>query len=87
MLTIGWKTFLLLAGAIFLSGCESGVSSLVVSPPVIDYSDEVQQKAATEIESLGPACPRDAVYGGCSAVVRMVIDYGWMRDKLRAVKP
>ena len=76
--------FLLLASAMWLSGCESRVFDRLTVPPVLDYSPEVQTHAADEMAILGPPCPRDAVFGGCSAVKRFVLDYAWIRDKIRA---
>ncbi len=69
---------------VLLTGCEKANFSLITAPDVSYYSDEVQSHAADELETLGPACPRDAVYGGCSAVVRFVLDYLLMRDQTRA---
>ncbi len=78
-----WMPFLLLLSAMWLSGCEGRGSRSVVAAPLLDYSAEVQSHAADEMAVLGPPCPRDAVYGGCSAVKRLVLDYAWTRDKIR----
>ena len=53
-------------------------------PSLLHYSSEVQAHAADELQRMGPACPRDAVFGGCSAVRRFVLDYHWTRGKIRA---
>ena len=82
-----WRMLILLTSALLLSACGAGgFSSFVATPPVSQYSAEVQDLAADELEAMGPPCPRDAVYGGCSAVKRLVMDYGWMREQARAAK-
>jgi hypothetical protein len=53
---------------------------------VPDYSRQFQAKAAEEIERLGPPCAHDVVIDGCSAVLRLVIDYKQTRDKIRAIR-
>ena len=58
----------------------------IVTPPIVDYSDVVQGLAADELEQLGPPCARDVVVSDCSALARMVTDYGVLRDKIRASK-
>ncbi len=75
---------LLLVSAMLLSACEGRGFRSVVAPPLLDYSAAVQNHAADELATLGPPCPRDAVYGGCSAVKRFVQDYAWTRDQIRA---
>ncbi len=87
MIVRKWMPSLLLASAMWLTGCASAGSDRVATPPLLDYSDQVQQHAASELESLGPPCARDAVFGGCSAIKRFVLDYAWIRDKIRAAKP
>ena len=82
---IGWWQLSLLLPLMLCAGCETVVSNHVV-PPVILYEPEVQERAADELEQLGPPCARDTVYPGCSAVHRFVIDYQLMRDQIRAVK-
>lgn len=59
---------------------------VVVSPDVVAYSEAVQSHAADELERLGQPCPRDSVLADCSALARMILDYGKMRDQVRAVK-
>ena len=60
---------------------------VVVSPDVVSYSEMVQAHAADELERLGQPCPRDAIIADCSALSRMILDYGRMRDQVRAVQP
>ncbi len=78
-----WMPFLLLLSGMLLSGCARGDSSRVVAPTLLDYSAEVQNHAADELGTLGPPCARDAVFGGCSAIKRFVLDYAWVRDIIR----
>jgi len=59
---------------------------VIVAPPIVDYADAVQDLAADELERLGPPCARDTVIADCSALARMVTDYGVLRDKIRAAK-
>ena len=59
---------------------------IIVAPDVVDYSASVQDRAADELERLGEPCPADAVLADCSALARFVVDYGRMRDQVRAAK-
>jgi len=59
---------------------------VIVTPPIVDYADAVQDLAADELERLGPPCARDVVLADCSALARFVTDYGVLRDKIRAAK-
>lgn len=60
--------------------------AVIVTPPIVDYTSEIQTRAADEFEKLGPPCARDTVTENCSAVARFVMDYGTLRDKIRAAK-
>ncbi|HAY47066.1 MAG TPA: hypothetical protein DCY55_12410 [Gammaproteobacteria bacterium] len=60
---------------------------VVVSPDVVSYSEMVQTHAADELERLGQPCPRDSVLADCSAIARMIVDYGKMRDQVRVLQP
>lgn len=70
---------------LLLSACATASFEPVV-PPLVRYGPEVQAHAADELEALGPACPRDGVIADCSAVKRLVLDYLWLRDQVRAVE-
>ena len=59
---------------------------IVVAPDIVDYTAAVQDRAADELERLGKPCPADTVISDCSAVARFVIDYGRMRDQVRAAR-
>lgn len=60
--------------------------AVIVTPPIVDYTSEIQVRAADEFERLGPPCARDTVSENCSAIARFVMDYGTLRDKIRAAK-
>ena len=74
-------------GAYFdYKGAEKG-EPVIVTPPIEDYSKELQDAAAAEMKSLNGPCPRDTVIvANCSAVKRMVIDYGDLRQRIRAAR-
>ena len=58
-----------------------------MTPPIEDYTKELQAAAAAEMKSLNGPCPRDTVnVTDCSAVKRMVIDYGDLRQRIRAAR-
>jgi len=67
------------------SGCGEDASR-VVAPAPAAYTEAVQARAAEELAELSPPCPRDAVIDGCSALHRLVIDYGRLRERLRAMR-
>lgn len=69
----------------FLTACEITTFN-VYTPDIAEYSPEVQEQAANELDALGPPCAPDVVYEGCSAVKRLVVDYKFMRDQTRALK-
>ena len=69
---------------ILLSGCAK-VSSSQVLPDLANYNGAVQELAAFEMAQLPPPCPRDAVIPTCSAMKRMLMDYGDMRNQTRAI--
>ncbi len=70
------------------TGYETAVSktTTVKTPDLIRYHLTVQARAADELDSLGPPCPRDTVVEGSSAVYWLVIDYGFTRDQIRAAR-
>lgn len=61
-------------------------TKLILTPDILPYSEGVQEHAADELQKLGPPCPRDAVFGGCSAISRFVIDYRYMRQQTRKLR-
>ncbi len=74
-----WKRQLavLAIATIWLSGCATVSSDELGSvscPPVVEYSREVQTRAAEELELLPER----------SVVAEMIADYGVMRDQARA---
>ncbi|MDO5704248.1 MAG: hypothetical protein Q4G49_04125 [Paracoccus sp. (in: a-proteobacteria)] len=71
-----WKPGLIALGIAmtFSSGCAKAVSDHAACPPVVEYSREVQARAASEVEALPPG----AVIEG------MLADYHVMRRQARA---
>lgn len=64
-------------------GAKKG-EPVIVTPPIEAYSNDVQAAAAAEMKALAGPCPRDTVVGDCSVLKRMVIDYGDLRQRIRA---
>jgi len=65
-------------------GAKKG-EPVIVTPPIEAYSDNVQAAAAAEMKALAGPFPRDTViFTDCSAVKRMVMDYGDLRQQIRA---
>lgn len=81
-----WLLFPLLGLTVLAGGCATGGSSTVIAPEPAEYADAVQQRAAAELGGLPAPCPRNRVTEGCSAVHRLVIDYGQLRGQLRAAR-
>ena len=62
---------------LWLSACATGGSDArAVCPPIVEYSTTDQTRAAIELEAL----PDGAM------VVRMLSDYGVLRDQARACR-
>ena len=58
-----------------------------MTTPIEDYSKELQAAAAAEMKAIPGPCPRDTInVSGCSALKRLVIDYGDLRQRMRSVK-
>ena len=67
-------------------GAEKG-EPVIVTPPIEAYSKEPHDAAAAEMKAIPGPCPRDTInVSGCSALKRLVIDYGALRQRMRAVK-
>lgn len=58
-----------------LTGCETIRSDALTAPDVINYPQEMLNKAATEMEG-----------GSCPVLNEMIVDYGVMRDQSRLLK-
>jgi len=72
---------------LLLSACETALSSpVLVAPSLPTYHITVQERAIEELEEAGPACPRDRVEPGCSALKLFMDDYGALRARLRALE-
>ena len=79
------RTSLLTASALFLSACGQATSNVV--PELFEYSDAFQERAAEEMaEDDRRPCDRIQPQGDCSAMKRLVIDYGHLREEIRAVE-
>ena len=62
---------------LWLTGCAMGGSDVgATCPPVVEYTNAEQARAADEIEAL----PEGAI------VVRMLSDYAVLRDQARACR-
>ena len=58
-----------------------------MTPPIEDYSKELQAAAVAEMKVIPDPCPRDTVnVTDCSAVKCTVIDYGDLRKRIRAAR-
>ena len=74
------------ASAWFDYKTSKATEPIVVAPDIVDYTAVVQARAADELDRLGKPCPADIVIADCSAVSRFVMDYGRMRDQVRAAR-
>jgi hypothetical protein len=69
----------LVLATIWLSGCATGASdgaAHLACPPVVEYSRELQAKAAEDLASLPEG----------SAIAEMLADYAVMREQARACR-
>ncbi len=73
-------------GAYFDYKCAEKGEPVIVPPPIEAYSKELQAAAAAEMKAIPDPCPRDTVFANCSAMKRMVIDYGDLRHRIRTAK-
>lgn len=78
--------FSILIPILLLTACQSTTSSIVVTPPLIEYSDAQQEQALREYRELGPPCPAMEVAEGCSMLKTFVLDYKLTRDRIRALQ-
>lgn len=67
---------LALTSLMWSTGCATVRSSSVVCPPLIGYTEAFQMRAADEVEKLPEG----------SALLTLIIDYGQLRDQIRACK-
>jgi len=83
MRVTGFRMCPLIASALLLSACARVPSNVRPDPP--EYSDAFQARAAGEMagDDRRP-CDRIQPRGDCSAMKRMIIDYGHMREEIRA---
>lgn len=66
--------FLVLMPAMWLTSCATVGSEIVVCPPITEYTEAFQMRAADEIERLADG----------SAILVLIQDYGQLRDRIRA---
>ena len=71
-------------GAYFDYLTAEKAEGVVIVPPMQEYTPEFLAKAAVETDFLKEPCPHDTVSDECSALGQMLIDYGVLRDKIRA---
>ena len=71
-------------GAYFDYLTAEKTEGVVIVPPMQEYSPEFLAKAAVETEFLKEPCSHDTVSDECSALGQMLVDYGVLRDKIRA---
>ncbi len=79
----------LLSLMILLTACAGGNSEtpIVVVPDLPLYSAEFQNKLAGEMEADSRVpCPPDILAPECSAWKRGIIDYGYLREQIRALE-
>lgn len=74
------------ASAYFDYKTSKAAEPIIVAPDLVVYTAEVQSRAADELDKIGKPCPADAVIADCSVVARFVLDYGRMRDQVRAAR-
>ena len=73
-------------GAYFDYLTAEKAEGVVIVPPIQEYTPEFLAKAAVETEFLKEPCSHDDVSDECSALGQMLIDYGVLRDKIRAAE-
>lgn len=69
---------------LLLSACQT-VASESVLPDLYIYGPAVQKQAADEMLKQPPPCPRDVVTEKCCATCRLIMDYGDVRNQIRAI--
>lgn len=87
MLKPKWTPWILLAGVILSTGCTKAASDATVYTVLPDhhyYSPAFQTRAADELKALPAPCDRVEPVPPCSAVGRLVIDFGDVRQQIRA---
>ena len=61
--------------------------AVIVTSPIEAYSKERQAAATAEMKAISDSCPRDTFnVTDCSAVKCMAIDYGDLRQRIRAAR-
>lgn len=74
-------------GMVSLSGCAregSKNAPVVILPRIVHYDGHFQEKLLNELDEIKVvACPPTDVPENCSAVLRVILDYADLREKLR----
>ena len=84
---IAWMPLSVLIVMMSLTACQRETSSLiVVTPEIVEYAPEVQQRALEELNELGHPCLPNEVTPDCSALRTFINDYKHLRDKIRAAQ-
>lgn len=91
MWPFGLGMFLSAVGLILLGACAAGgsdrqVVTISISPTHYHYSQEFLDLAAEETGVLGEPCDRNAIDHECSALLRLILDYGRVREQIREIK-
>lgn len=76
---------------LLLSGCakensDTVVTTITVAPTHYEYSEEFLDLAAEEVGVLGNPCERQIIDAECSALLRLVLDYGRVREQIREIE-
>jgi len=74
------------AGAYFDYKTSEKAEPVIVTPPISEYNAEFMMRAALELEHLKPPCAVDEPSDACSTLGRMIVDYGDLREKIKAAK-
>lgn len=75
-----------------LTACGMGSSDphpvpvSTVMPDHYTYAPAFQSRAASELSGLAPPCDRVEPTSDCSAISRLVVDYGDVRRQIRAAQ-
>lgn len=70
-----------------LTACAGAATSVyTVQPTLHSYSPAFQTLAADELEALPAPCDRVEPVEQCSALARLVIDFGDVRQQIRAAQ-
>jgi hypothetical protein len=70
-----------------LSACVRENFSITPMPEMVHYGSEFQKRAREELRALPRVClPMDTVTKDCSAIKMMIVDYGHLRQQIKAIR-